>query len=100
MDKTCETCTWHNFRYICHGHETDNTCDKWKQRDRTMVKTIKIWNNRKNCAEYLHRRYPAASFIDDIMYCLKLDDAEARSVSAGLTFRGIEHEVIEVEGNH
>lgn len=65
-----------------------------------MAKTIKIWNNQKNCAEYLHRRFPTVSFIDDIMYCLKLDDAEVKRVSAGLTLRGIAHEVIEVEGNH
>ena len=65
-----------------------------------MAKTIKIWNNRKNCTEYLYRRYPTASFIDDIMYCLKLDETEAKRVSADLTFYGIAHEVIEVEGNH
>lgn len=65
-----------------------------------MAKTIKIWNNRKNCTEYLHRRYPVESFIDDIMYCLKLDETEAKKVSANLTFLGISHEVIEVEGNH
>ena len=65
-----------------------------------MAKTIKIWNNKKNCAEYLHRRYPTAIFTDDIMYCLKLDEAEAMRVSEDLTFRGIDHEVIEVEGNH
>lgn len=65
-----------------------------------MAKTIKIWNTRKNCTEYLHRRYPTVSFIDDIMYCLKLDETEAMRVSAGLTLRGIAHEVIEVEGNH
>ena len=65
-----------------------------------MAKTIKIWNTRKNCAEYLHRRFPTASFIDDIMYCLKLDETEAKRVSADFTFHGIDHEVIEVEGNH
>ena len=65
-----------------------------------MAKTIKIWNNKKNCAEYLHRRYPTAIFTDDIMYRLKLDEAEAMRVSEDLTFRGIDHEVIEVEGNH
>ena len=65
-----------------------------------MAKTIKIWNNRKNCAEYLHRRYPTVSFIDEIMYCLKLDETEAKRVSAGLKLRGIAHEIIEVEGNH
>ena len=96
MDKTCETCTWHNF---CHGHETGNTCDKWKQRDRTMVKTIKIWNTRKNCTEYLHRLRPTR-FIDDKTLCLKMDDAEAKRASDWLTFIGIAHEVIEVEGNH
>lgn len=99
MEKTCETCTWHNFRYICHGHETDNTCDKWKQRDRTMVKTIKIWNDRKNCTEYLYRLRPTR-FIDDKFLCLKMDDAEAKRASDWLTFIGIAHEVIEVEGNH
>lgn len=65
-----------------------------------MAKTIKIWNNEKNCAEYLHRTFPVATFIDEIMYCLKLDETEAKRVSAGLTRRGIAHEVIEVEGNH
>lgn len=34
MNKTCETCAWHNFRYICHGHETDNTCNEWKQQNK------------------------------------------------------------------
>jgi len=65
-----------------------------------MAKTIKIWNNEKNCAEYLHRTFPVVSFIDEIMYCLKLDETEAKRVSAGLTLRGIAHEVIKVEGNH
>lgn len=64
-----------------------------------MAKTIKIWNTRKNCTEYLYRLRPTR-FIDDIMYCLKLDETEAKRVSADLTFRGIDHEVIEVEGNH
>jgi len=99
MDKTCETCTWHNFRYICHGHETDNTCDKWKQRDRTMVKAIKIWNDRKNCTEYLYRLRPTR-FTDDKTLCLKMNDAEAKRASDWLTFIGIAHAVIEVEGNH
>ena len=65
-----------------------------------MAKTIKIWNNEKNCAEYLHRTFPVVSFIDEIMYCLKLDETEVKRVSAGLKLRGIAHEVIEVEGNH
>jgi predicted transcriptional regulator with HTH domain len=65
-----------------------------------MAKTIKIWNNQKNCAEYLHSRYPTVSFIDEIMYCLKLDETEVKRVSAGLKLRGINHEIIEVEGNH
>ena len=65
-----------------------------------MAKTIKRWNSQKNCTEYLHRRYPVASFIDDEMYCLKLDEAGAKSVSAELRSRGIAHEIIEVEGNH
>ena len=65
-----------------------------------MAKTIKIWNNEKNCAEYLHRTFPVASFIDEIMYCLKLDETDAKRVSAGLKLRGIAHEIIEVEGNH
>lgn len=64
-----------------------------------MVKTIKIWNNRKNCTEYLYRLRPTR-FIEDIVYCLKLDDAEAKRASEWLTFIGINHEVIEVEGNH
>ena len=64
-----------------------------------MAKTIKIWNTRKSCTEYLYRLRPTR-FIDDIVYCLKLDEADAKRVSAGLTLRGITHEIIEVEGNH
>ena len=47
----------------------------------TMAKTIKIWNTRKNCTEYLHRLRPTR-FIDDIAYCLKMDEAEAKPVQA------------------
>lgn len=65
-----------------------------------MAKTIKIWNTRKNCTEYLHRTFPIASFIDDKMYCLKIDETEAKRVSVELRLRGIAHEIIEVEGNH
>ena len=64
-----------------------------------MAKTIKIWNNEKNCAKYLYRLLPAM-FIDDKTLCLKLDDAEAKRASEWLNFIGINHEVIEVEGNH
>ena len=64
-----------------------------------MAKTIKIWNNRKNRTEYLHRLRPTR-FVGDIVYCLKMDDAEAKRASNWLTFIGIAHEVIEVEGNH
>jgi hypothetical protein len=64
-----------------------------------MAKTIKIWNNRKNCTEYLYRLRPTR-FIEDKALCLKLDDAEAKRASEWLTFIGINHEVIEVEGNH
>ena len=64
-----------------------------------MAKTIKIWNNWWNRTEYLHRVRPTR-FVDDITYCLKMDDAEAKRASDWLTFIGIAHEVIEVEGNH
>ena len=46
-----------------------------------MAKTIKIWNTRKNCTEYLYRLRPTR-FIDDIVYCLKMDEAEAKPVQA------------------
>jgi len=64
-----------------------------------MAKTIKIRNTRKNCAEYLYRLRPTR-FIEDKTLCLKLDDAEAKRASEWLTYIGINHEVIEVEGNH
>ena len=64
-----------------------------------MAKTIKIWNTRKNCTEYLHRLRPTR-FTDDKFLCLKMDDAEAKRASDWLTFIGIAHEVIEVEGKH
>lgn len=64
-----------------------------------MTKTIKIWNTRKNCTEYLLRLRPTR-FTDDKFLCLKMDDAEAKRASDWLTLIGIAHEVIEVEGNH
>ena len=64
-----------------------------------MAKTIKIWNNRKHCTEYLYRLRPTR-FIDDKTLCLKMDDAEAQRASEWLNTIGINHEVIEVEGNH
>lgn len=65
----------------------------------TMAKTIKTWSNRDNSTKYLYRLRPTR-FIDDKTLCLKMDDAEAKRASEWLTFIGINHEVIEVEGNH
>ncbi len=64
-----------------------------------MAKTIKIWNTRKNCTEYLHRLRPTR-FTANKALCLKMDDAEAQRASEWLNTIGINHEVIEVEGNH
>lgn len=64
-----------------------------------MAKTIKIWNTRKSRTEYLHRLRPTR-FTEDKALCLKMDDAEAKRASEWLDFIGINHEVIEVEGNH
>ena len=64
-----------------------------------MAKTIKIWNNRKNCTEYLYRVRPTR-FIDDKTLCLKMDDEKAKRESEWLSGIGIAHEIIEVEGNH
>lgn len=64
-----------------------------------MAKTIKIWNTRKNCTEYLYRILPTR-FIADKTLCLKMDDREVMIASEWLKLMGINHEVIEVEGNH
>lgn len=74
--------------------------DVWFNLNETiMAKTIKIWNSRKNCSEYLYRVRPTR-FIEDNALCLKMDEAEAKRASDWLTFIGTAHEVIEVEGNH
>ena len=64
-----------------------------------MAKTIKVWNTRENCTKYLYRLRPTR-FIDDKALCLKMDDSEVARASEWLTFIGINHEIIEVEGNH
>jgi len=64
-----------------------------------MAKTIKTWSNRENRTKYLYRLRPTR-FIEDKALCLKLDDAEAERASEWLKLIGIEHEIIEVEGNH
>lgn len=64
-----------------------------------MSKTIKIWSTRENCSKYLYRLRPTR-FIDDKTLCLKMDDVEAQRASEWLNAIGINHEVIEVEGNH
>ncbi len=64
-----------------------------------MAKTIKIWSNRENCTKYLYRTRPTR-FIEDKALCLKMDDVKAARESEWLKLIGIEHEVIEVEGNH
>lgn len=64
-----------------------------------MAKTIKIWSNRENCSKYLYRLRPTR-FIADKTLCLKMDNEQAKRASEWLTTIGIEHEVIEVEGNH
>lgn len=64
-----------------------------------MAKAIKMWNARENCTKYLYRIRPTR-FTTDKTLCLKMDEAEAKRASEWLTFIGINHEVIEVEGNH
>lgn len=64
-----------------------------------MAKTIRVWNTRENRSKYLYRLRPTR-FMADKALCLKMDDAEAKRASEWLTFIGINHEVIEVEGNH
>jgi hypothetical protein len=64
-----------------------------------MAKTITTWSNRENRTKYLYRLRPTR-FIEDKALCLKLDDAEAERASEWLKLIGIEHEIIEVEGNH
>lgn len=64
-----------------------------------MAKTIKRFNTRKYCTEYLYRIRPTR-FIDNIALCLKMDETEVKKESSWLTAVGIPHEVIDVEGNH
>ncbi len=64
-----------------------------------MAKTIKIWSNSGNCTKYLYRLRPTR-FIADKTLRLKMDNEQAKRASEWLTTIGIEHEVIEVEGNH
>jgi len=64
-----------------------------------MAKTIKMWSTREGCSKYLYRLRPTR-FIADKTLCLKLDDKQAKKASEWLSFIGINHEVIEVEGNH
>lgn len=64
-----------------------------------MAKTIKTWSNRENCTKYLYRLRPTR-FIEDKALCLKMDEVEAQRASEWLNTIGINHEVIEVEGNH
>lgn len=64
-----------------------------------MAKTIRYWNTRENRYLYLYRLRPTR-FTNDISLCLKLADQEAAKASSWLTLIGINHEIVDVEGNH
>lgn len=64
-----------------------------------MAKTIRFWNTRFNRYEYLYRIRPTR-FINDKSLCLKLADQEAAKASSWLTLIGMDHEIIDIEGNH